>query len=152
MDMNPYQSPEGPKQPSLARTGEPSAAVYVLVAFVGIHVLISLALTAINVIGRGGPGIIGGIVSLGFYIAILVGLLKAQEWARISLIWFCYVSLVFYALQLKTAAWLIVPLMGVQLVTLILSHSSPVKNCTKENSVAKTYTYGADEAPPTEDW
>lgn len=152
MESNPYQSPADPATGTSGGKGEPTVAVYVLIAFVGVHVLVSLGLTAVNLLGGVGHGIVGGFVSLGFYIAILVGLIKMQEWARVSLLWFCYVSLVFYGLQAQQAAWLVIPLMGVQLVTLILSHSSSVRNCTRENSLAKTYTYGAADAPATKEW
>ena len=85
--------------------------------------------------------IIGGAVTVGFHTAILVGVLLRQEWARLLMIWLCYVGAVTYAFQLGQAPWLIGPLIGFEVLTLLFAHSRRVRQTTRRTSLAQPYVY-----------
>lgn len=139
-EENPYRAPDAAAlHPGAVQHG--TTLIYVLCVLVVIHLFVALASTLIGVIFNSAPALIGGSVAVCFYIAILVGLLKKQEWARINLIWFCYVGLAVYLFQLTMLVWLPLLLIAFEIVTLVLAHSSAVRDVTRNQSMAKTYTY-----------
>lgn len=128
------------ESPAVAR---PTALV-VLIGLTGLHALLSLVILLAGLAGGNGMALFGGSVSSACNVAILVGLIKVREWARIFLIWLCYVGIVTYGLQsmvFPRAAPILVPLLALEIVTLIFAHNRSVLQATKSASIAKTYTY-----------
>lgn len=118
---------ENVSPPSVAR---PTALV-VLMILTGVHILLNAALFVISAATENRLGLFGGFVSCGFYIAILIGLINMQEWARVMLIFLCYVGIVF-------SLFLLSPL---EIITLIFAHRRSVREATKGKSMAQAYTY-----------
>ena len=144
VSVNPYQSPSTDTSAEPDGALEPagkSTLLIVLCLFVALHLIVALASTLIGLLFQLPVALFGGLVSAGFYIAIFIGLLKRQEWARVNLIWFCYVGIVVYLVQIPRAVWFIAPLVGLEFVTLLIAHSRTVRNLTRGHSLAKTYTY-----------
>jgi DNA-directed RNA polymerase subunit RPC12/RpoP len=96
-----------------------------------VHIVVNVFIFCVGAANGNGAAIGGGLVSAGFYIAILIGLIKMQEWARIMLIWLAYCGIVF---SLGIFAPLEIP-------TLILAHWPSVRKATKGASIPKAYTY-----------
>ena len=115
-------------------------ALMVLMILTGVHILLNAAIFVIGVANENWLALFGGLVSCGFYIAILIGLNKMQEWARVMLIWLCYVGIVFSLLLFS-------PL---EIITLILAHRRSVREVTKGRSLAKAYTYHENFQPRKE--
>ena len=149
-DFNPYQSPAGVssmERPSLPRY---PGTLIVLTFLAAGHVLVSLAMLAVGLVAGQAPMFGGALVCCGFYVAIVVGLIKRREWARIMLIWLCYVGIVSYLIQTVVSPWVApvtVVLMVFEIATLIPAHSPSVRQTTEGASLAKAYTY--HESPPT---
>jgi hypothetical protein len=151
---NPYRSPA--ISPSAEKPSPPShpVALIVLTFLAGGHVLISFAMVAIGLLAGNAAALAGGLACCGFYVAIVAGLALRQEWARIMLIWLCYVGIVSYLVQ--TAMWpLAAPvtlvLMAVEIATLVLAHSRSVRETTKGASMAKAYVYHESPQPGKEE-
>lgn len=122
----PTRLPDTPDAP----TGRPGTLV-ALTVLSCIHIAVNVGIFFIGASNGNGAAIGGGLVSVGFYIAILIGLIKMQEWARIMIIWLAYCGIVF---SLGVFAPLEIP-------TLILAHWPSVRRATKGASIPKTYTY-----------
>ena len=96
-----------------------------------VHILVNVAIFFIGAANENGFACFGGLVSTGFYIAILIGLINMQEWARIMIIWLSYVGII-------ASFFMFAPL---EIPTLILAHWPSVRKATKGASMAKAYTY-----------
>ncbi|MCX5710108.1 MAG: hypothetical protein NT088_05230 [Candidatus Omnitrophica bacterium] len=113
-----------------APAGRPGALV-ALTVLSCVHIAVNVVIFFVGIAKGNGVAIGGGLFSVGFYIAILIGLIKMQEWARIMIIWLAYCGIVF---SLGVFAPLEIP-------TLILAHWPSVRKATKGASMAKAYTY-----------
>lgn len=150
MELNPYQSPAEPTAATTedtAETGFPVGLVF-LAVLAALHIVVAGLLTLGGLIMHSPQVAIGGLVTVGFHTAILIGVLMRQEWARILLIWLCYVGVVTYAVQLRQAPWLIGPLIGFEVLTLLFAHSRRVRETTRRKSLAQAYVY--QETPSDE--
>ena len=141
VSVNPYQASPTPSEASSSEQHGSSPLICVLCVLVAIHFLVVLGITISSLLIPIPIALIGGLISMGFYIAIFIGLLRKAEWARVTLIWLCYVGLVTYAFQVQNMVWLVVPLMIFELVTLVIAHSSAVRTVTQKASTAVSYTY-----------
>jgi len=106
--------------------------------------MVSVVMFIIGVSSNYIPLIFGGLVCSGFYLAILIGLIKKREWARISLIWLCYVGIASYGFQWMAnprTAPIVMPLLALETITLFFAHNRSVRQMTKGASIAKVYTY-----------
>jgi hypothetical protein len=112
-------------QPSLP------AALVGLIILTGVHILLYFLVLLVTCANHDAGGMTCGIVTCGFFVAILIGLVKMQEWARVMLIWFCYVGIIFSVLLLS-------PL---EITTLVFAHRRSVREATKAMSIARVYTY-----------
>jgi hypothetical protein len=112
-------------------TAERPSALVALTVFACIHIVVNVVIFIIGAAHENGFAVFGGFVSCGFYIAILIGLIKMQEWARIMIIWMAYIGIV-------ASLFIFAPL---EIPTLVLAHWPSVRKATKEASVARTYTY-----------
>ena len=123
-----------------APVGRPGTLV-ALTIFACVHIVVNMVIFFVGTANGNGFAIGGGLVSAGFYIAILIGLIQMQEWARIMIIWFAYCGIVF---SLGIFAPLEIP-------TLILAHWPSVRKATKGASLAKVYTYRENQEQKGED-
>jgi hypothetical protein len=110
---------------------ERPTALIILIVLTGLHILLNVGIFIMGVRKGNDAALFGGLVSSGVYIAIFFGLIKMQEWARILLIWLCYVGIV-------ASLLLFSPL---EIITLIFAHRRSVREATKNISIAKLYTY-----------
>ena len=155
MSINPYEAPIE-DQLNVDSTGGDAyggtpVMLILLCVMTGLHFLVSAASTLVGLVIGNAIALGGGFVASFFYIAIFVGLIKRAEWARMSIIWMCYVSLITYLAQFATVGVLfVIPLMLLELITLAIAHNRRVREVTRASSVAKSYTYVDPEAvPPT---
>lgn len=150
MELNPYQSPvEAIPAESDANTADDFPVGLIFLAILaGLHVAVAGLQTLGGLIMGSPPVMIGGVATIAFHMAILIGVLLRQEWARILMIWLCYVAIVTYVVQLGQAPWLIGPLIGFEVLTLLFAHSRRVRETTRRKSLAKAYVYR--ETPPSE--
>lgn len=140
MEVNPYQPTVDDSVRS--QSTEPSLVmIYVLCALVAIHSLIAVALTLVGLLTQLPTAFMSGAITFIFNIAIMIGLIKKAEWARITLIWMCYVGLIANATQITNAAWIVVPILILEVCTLIIAHGSSIRVITQSASTAKTYIY-----------
>jgi len=143
MESNPYQPPavlsESESVPE--KTQSFPMGLVALCVLAALQIVVAGLLILGGLVMGSGPAIGGGLVSFGFHIAILVGLCLKQEWARLMLIWLCYVGIVSYGAQCDSAVWIALPLVGLEVLTLIFAHSRPVRNATRQASLAKAYVY-----------
>ena len=152
METNPYQPPvlassvDTPQAASEDIDRFPLGLV-VLAVLAALHVMVAGVLTLGGLAMGSLPVAIGGLTTVGFQIAIFVGILLRQEWARVLMIWLGYVAVVTYAVQIAAAPLLIVPLVGFEVLTLCFAHSRRVRETTRKKSLAKTYIYR--ETAPT---
>ena len=151
-DLNPYRSPAG--VPSIEEPIAPShpAALIVLTVLAAVHVLVSTGMLAIGLAVQHGLLVAAALVCVGFYVAIFIGLIMRQEWARIMIIWLSYVGIVSYLIQSVVspqAAPVALVILVLEVATLIPAHSRSVRQTTKGVSIAKAYTY--HESPQTEE-
>jgi hypothetical protein len=109
-------------------------ALIVLMYLLGFHILLDVIIFLFGIAAHNGWALFGGITSVGFGVAMLIGLSRKQEWARIMLIWLSYVSLV-------ASLFILAPL---EIPILICAHRKSVREATQGASAAKAYTY----APP----
>lgn len=93
--------------------------------------MLNLVIFFLGAANENALAIFGGLVSCGLYVAILIGLIKMQEWARIMIIWLSYVGIVASLLLLS-------PL---EILTLVFAHWPSVRKATKGASLAEAYTY-----------
>ena len=145
MEVNPYQpSVDDSVRP---QSTEPSPVmIYVLCVLVAIHALMAAAITLVGLLVPLPAAFMGGAISFVFNIAIMIGLLRKAEWARITLIWMCYVGLIANATQVASAAWIIVPILVLEVITLIIAHGSSIRVITQTASTAKAYIYTESNA------
>ncbi len=152
---NPYESPSVAQVPDAGSppgsirsdvtqdaTGTPMALV-VLIVLCCVHMLLNVAIFFLGTATGNVVAIFAGFVSFGFYVAILIGLVKKQEWARILTIWLSYVGII-------ASLFVFAPL---EIPTLVCAHWPSVRRVTKGASMATTYTYherSNDEGGPTE--
>ena len=124
--------------------------LFVLCALVAVHLLIAGGLTLLGMLAQLPAAMFGGAVSVSFFIAISIGLIKKAEWARITLIWMCYVGLIANAFQVTIAPWIVIPIWMLELGTLIIAHSSSVRVITQNASNAKTFIYTESDSKSQE--
>ena len=120
--------------------GRPATLV-ALTILASMHIVVNVSIFFIGITSRNAAAMGGGLVSTGFYIAILVGLFQKREWARIMTIWLAYCGIVF-------SLGIFAPL---ELPTLILAHWPSVREATKGASMAKAYTYHEHQEQKGED-
>jgi hypothetical protein len=149
-DFNPYQSPAD--LPSVEKPVASSRPVtlIVLTVLAGEHLLVSAAMLLGGLLAGHGPLLASALVCSGFYVAIFIGLVGRREWARVMLIWLCYVGIVSYLIQSAVSprvAPVALVLMVFEIATLILAHSPSVRETTRGASLPKEYTY--HESPST---
>lgn len=151
---NPYESPSVAHVPAAGlpagsirsdvaqdSTRTPIALV-LLIGLCCVHILLNVAIFFLGVATENVVALFGGFVSFGFYVAILIGLIKTQEWARILIIWLSYVGIV-------ASLFVFAPL---EILTLVCAHWPSVRRVTKGASMATAYTYHErpnDEGGPT---
>jgi len=131
-------------------------ALGILMALTGLGILGSLVIVLVGS-GTDNPVAVGGgIICFPLYIAILVGLIKKQEWARVMLIWMTYCGIagdLFRSFagadRLPGTVLAIFGIgIGIGVFTLILAHSTSVKSLTKNQSLAKEYIYQEPASSP----
>lgn len=143
MESNPYQPPamvsksEGVPE----KTHSFPMGLVALCVLATLQIFVAGLLVLGGLVMENGLAVGGGLVSFGFHIAILVGLCLRQDWARVMLIWLCYVGIVSYGAQCGSAPWIMLPLIGLEVLTLLFAHSRTVRNATRQASLAKTYVY-----------
>lgn len=143
MESNPYQPPVMVSKSE----GVPERTQSFPIGLVALCILASLQIVVAGLLVLGGlvmeNGMVvgGGFVSFGFHLAILVGLCLRRDWARVMLIWLCYVGIVSYGAQCGSAPWIMLPLVGLEVLTLLFAHSRTVRNATRQASLAKAYVY-----------
>ena len=141
MSTGPYQPPSGSNEKAPPDTSTGDALIYVLSALVALNAVCAIGLTLLGLVAGQPQMFGGGIVSFGFYVAIFIGLLKRQEWARTTLIWMCYVGLVVAAIQIPSAGVVAIGMMILPAITVLFAHMPAVRNLTRDNSLAKPYIY-----------
>ena len=149
-DFNPYRSPAGFSSMEKPSPPRYPAALIVLAIMAAGHLLVSFAMLAVGLVAGQALLLAAAVVCCGFYLAIVVGLSMRQEWARITLIWLCYVGIVSYLIQTVRSPWvapLTLVLIAFEIATLVLGHNRSVRETTRGASLAKAYTY--HETPPT---
>lgn len=141
MDANPYLAPEETSLGTENAEENHTGWLYCLCVFVGIQVILLLGLIGLGGVARIPQLMVGSTVSLVISIAIIVGLLKRQEWARIWLIWMTYTSIIFMVPQVSQMPMVIIPAICFDVCILILCHCPPVRRVTKAHSTAEAYIY-----------
>ncbi len=146
MELNPYQSPVDAvpattgDDPNATDSGVPFGLIF-LALLVAMHIAVAGLQVLGGLLMQSPPVTIGGAATIGFHTAILIGLLLRQEWARVLMIWLCYVGVVAYGVQLGQAPLVIGPLIGFEVLTLLFAHSRRVRETTRRRSLAKAYVY-----------
>lgn len=131
---NPNIPPQLPQDTAPCLTRDEIKRPGILVALsilAGVHIVLNVGLIFIGTAKKDPVTIVGILVSIAFYIAILIGLLQMREWARIMFIWLAYCGLVF-------SLGILAPL---EIPTLIIAHWPSLRKATKKASLPKTYTY-----------
>lgn len=143
LDENPFQPPSAAQDVRGTQSeGQLTLLmIIVLCILVVLQLFISIGIAVFGLIFRDGSGVGGGLVSAGFHVAILLGLIWRADWARLTLIWMCYVGVAVLLFMLKDVPYLAVPWIAVNIVTLVIAHSPPIRNATRSASRAKAYTY-----------
>ena len=143
MESNPYQPPAAlsdSENPPAQSQSFPMGLV-ALCVLAALQIVVAGLLILGGLVMGSGLAVVGGFVSFGFHIAILVGLCLKQEWARVMLIWLCYVGIASIGIQCLAEPLFAVPLISLEIVTLVFAHSRRVRNATRHTSLAKTYVY-----------
>ena len=146
VDENPFQPPTA-NQDIRGTHDAPSESPVTLLMIIALMMLgiiqmfVSIGIAVLGLLGGDGSAVACGLVSAGFQVAVLVGLIWRADWARMTLIWMCYVGIVVMLFALEDVPFLAVPWIVVNIMTLVIAHSPPVRNATRTASRAKAYTY-----------
>ena len=134
MIANTYQPPANEHAVDYSDLHEPNPwppALIGLIALMFLHLIVNFAITALGMIGDNPFALVGGGISIVMYCLMIVGILRHQEWARITTIWMSYVGLF-------ASLFILFPL---EVPTLICAHWPSVRRVTKKASMAEEYIY-----------